>query len=371
MKELDIYDIIVEKLTGEWHFSMDNNWEQPKFTRKQIERAGKCVIDLNATDEEKEQAVDILNNWRSSHAYPIQVIGDELRQLNQNAIIARRLKRLESITGKLERFPEMSLYKMQDLGGCRVIVDTIEQVYEALEKYKSSGISHILKKENDYIQKPKISGYRSYHVVYQFQSKDKDVYNKGILIEIQFRTKLQHIWATAVEIMGIYTKSQLKSSKGDERILRFFTLSSSIFALQENTPVCPGTPSEYSDIIHEMKQLNKELNIVDKLSAISLAIKHTDNVMQEQGYYLLQLDYENRGLRVTGFEISQIELATRIYNSLEKQNNLNRDTVLVAAESFSTLQEAYQNYFTDISQFVKLMKQLLANDNSLAKISIF
>lgn len=31
----------------------------------------------------------------------------------------------------------MQLYKMQDLGGCRVIVDTIEQVYESVDKYKT------------------------------------------------------------------------------------------------------------------------------------------------------------------------------------------------------------------------------------------
>lgn len=67
-------------------------------------------------------------------------------------------------------------------------------------------------------------------MVYQFQSDDNDTYNKNILIEIQFRTKLQHIWATAVEMMGIFTKSKLKSSIGDEDILRFFVLVSSLFA---------------------------------------------------------------------------------------------------------------------------------------------
>lgn len=49
----------------------------------------------------------------------------------------------------------MSLYRMQDLGGCRVIVNSIDQVYEAVEKYKTSRIRHILKREYDYIQNPK------------------------------------------------------------------------------------------------------------------------------------------------------------------------------------------------------------------------
>lgn len=129
---------------------------------------------------------------------------------------------MDSITGKIERFPSMQLYKMQDLGGCRVIVDTVDQVYKAVEKYKNSRIRHILKREYDYIKNPKDSGYRSYHMVYQFHSDKKETYNKNMLIEIQFRTKLQHIWATAVEMMGIYTKSNLKSSQGNENILSFF-----------------------------------------------------------------------------------------------------------------------------------------------------
>lgn len=118
----------------------------------------------------------------------------------------------------------MQLYKMQDLGGCRVIVDTIDQVYTSLTQYKTSNIRHILKREYDYIKNPKPSGYRSYHMVYKFHSDKKDTYNKNILIEIQFRTKLQHIWATAVEMIGIYTKSNLKSSQGDNNILRFLRL---------------------------------------------------------------------------------------------------------------------------------------------------
>lgn len=111
---------------------------------------------------------------------------------------------------------------------------------------------HIFKRENDYIQNPKESGYRSYHMVYQFQSDDNDTYNKNILIEIQFRTKLQHIWATAVEMMGIFTKSKLKSSIGDEDILRFFVLISSLFAQREETPICPNTSDNTKDIINEV-----------------------------------------------------------------------------------------------------------------------
>ena len=219
----DTIDILVQNITKEWvdNMSSQNKWELPPFTRKEIENASKTIITPYQSIIDKEHALKVLNNWRSSHAYPLQVITSNLRRNNKNAIVVQRLKRLDSIVKKLERFPHMNLYRMQDLGGCRVIVDSIDEVYETLNKYKNSRIRHILKREYDYIKEPKPSGYRSYHMVYQFQSDKKDVYNKNMFIEIQFRTKLQHIWATTVEMMGLYTKESLKSSNGNPHILRF------------------------------------------------------------------------------------------------------------------------------------------------------
>lgn len=362
----DIYDIMIENLMKEWYSSMINDiqsakWETPKYSKKQIDRAGKIIANPESSTEEKQAALEILNNWRSSHAYPLQVITSNLRRRNPNAIVVQRLKRLDSIIGKLERNSTTSLYRMQDLGGCRVIVDSIDQVYESLNKYKNSRIRHILKKENDYIQTPKDSGYRSYHMVYQFQSDDNDTYNKNMLIEIQFRTQLQHIWATAVETMGIYTKTALKASMGDENVLRFFILVSSVFAKMENTPICPNTPDNYNELISEIRDIDNKLNIVSRLSALSVAIKYTNEKYNKgKGYFLLRLDFDRKMLKVNAFSSNQIELATKAYNQIESVNNPQIDSVLVSATSFDTLKAAYPNYFTDITQFVEMMRRILA-----------
>lgn len=365
MQQKDIYDIIIETIMKEWESSMINKlyptkWEVPQYSKKQIDRAGKIIANPNATLQQKAEALEVLNNWRSSHAYPLQVIASNLRRRNPNAIVVQRLKRLDSITGKLERFPEMSLYRMQDLGGCRVIVDNITDVYVSLNEYKYSRIRHILKRENDYILQPKTSGYRSYHMVYQFHSDTKDTYNKNMLIEIQFRTQLQHIWATALETMGVYTKTALKASIGDKDVLRFFTLVSSVFAIWEKTPVCPGTSDDYNELVSEIKEIDKRLNIVSRLSALSVAIKYTNEKYNKgKGYYLLRLDLEKKMLKVNAFSPTQIELATKAYNQIESVNNPKIDSVLVSATSFDTLRAAYPNYFTDISQFVNIMRKIL------------
>lgn len=366
MIQKDICDIIIENTIKDWQNSMNNQnqreiWEIPKYSKKKIDKAGKIIAIQNSSSEEEKEALNILNNWRSSHAYPLQVITNNLRRNNPNAIVVQRLKRLDSITGKLKRFPEMSLYRMQDLGGCRVIVDSIEHVYESLEKYKTSRIRHILKQENDYIQNPKTSGYRSYHIVYQFHSDDIETYNKNILIEIQFRTHLQHIWATALETMGIYTKTALKASMGNKDILRFFVLVSSVFAKMENTPICPNTPDNYNTLISEIRKIDNKLNIVSRLSALSVAIKHTNETYNKgKGYYLLQLNLSKKLLRINKFSTTQIELAINVYDKIESINNPNIDVVLVSATSFDTLKAAYPNYFTDISQFLEMMRRILA-----------
>lgn len=362
MKLREKYDIIIENAINDWRNSMmtgnkRNQWEVPKYSKSEINKSGSIIADSSSSKEERDNALVILNNWRAAHAYPLQVICNNLRLRNPNAIVVQRLKRLDSITGKIKRFPNMNLYRMQDLGGCRIIVDTIEQVYDSVEKYRNSRIRHILKREYDYIQNPKDSGYRSYHMVYQFHSDKKETYNKNMLIEIQFRTKLQHIWATAVEMMGIYTKSNLKSSQGDGNILRFFTLVSSVIALQENMSVCPGTTDNMHKLIQEIKLLNKTNNITSILSGINQAVEYTQKKITEtSNYYLLILDYATRIARIAGFKPSQFETATNIYEKIEKETDKN--VVLVSAKSFSELREAYPNYFLDISKFIDMIQKL-------------
>ncbi len=366
MQTNNIYDIIIKNFMSKRDNIMSDKqtkekWETPKYSKSEINKTGSIIADETSTMEERNQALVILNNWRASHAYPLQVITSNLHSKNPNAIVVQRLKRLDSITGKIKRFPDMNLYRMQDLGGCRVIVDTIDEVYAAIDQYKNSRIRHILKKEYDYIKNPKLSGYRSYHMVYQFHSDKNDTFNKNMLIEIQFRTKLQHIWATAVEMMGIYTKSNLKSSQGNADILRFFTLVSSIFAIQENMPVSPNTSDWMDELIKEIKLLDDKYNIIYTLSSLNVAIDYAttskDKHNKKNLYYMLILDYEKKIVHIRSFMPNDIEIATRIYSEIENKSDSN--VVLVSATSFETLKAAYPNYFVDISKFVDTLRNMI------------
>ena len=295
-----------------------------------------------------------------------KMINAELSGQKKRTVISQitnRIKSAESIYAKLlkkglEPDFETARKNLKDLIGIRVVCpfeDELYQVAESLEMQKDIEIVRI----KDYIKNPKMSGYRSYHMVYQFHSDKKETYNKNMFIEIQLRTKLQHIWATAVEMMGIYTHSNLKSSQGDEDILRFFTVVSSIFAIQENQPVCPGTSDWLDELLDEMHELDKKHNILKMLEAM----KNAAHIIKPKfkntnGYFLLVLNLEDHNLTITMYKPSEIQIATQVYDTIEARNDPNINAVLVSANSFATVKKAYPNYFVDITDFLNKIKKL-------------
>lgn len=323
---------------------------QPKqpstsYSKKQIDRAGKTLVSRDVSQEEINQAFAILNSWRAAHVSPLNTIASSLTSNNPNAIVVQRLKRLDSIIEKLRRFPQMNLSKMQDLGGCRVILDNIDQVYKAVSHPNKS---FTLKKENDYILNPKASGYRSYHRVYQS--------NDSQLVEIQFRTYLQHLWATALETMSIYMGTNLKSGIGADDVLRFFVLVSSLFALKEGTPVCPDTSNNPKELIAEIKEIDHQFHILEKLSTMLAKFNPSND---SKGYYLMELDTLTHKLEINYFPMNQVQEAVQLYNHMESLQIPIFNTVFVSTSSFDTLKRAYPNYFLDTRQFIAILKELL------------
>lgn len=348
----DKYDEIISRISLQPY----DEYETVQYGKKKISKAGRILADPRTSDDDFFAALEILNNWRAAHALPLDVVADDLAIMLPEALVARRLKRLDSIVMKLKRFPDMDLYRIQDLGGCRAIVKSVDDVYNAVTKVKSQITTHELKREYDYLANPKSSGYRSYHLVFQYRNEEE---YKNMLIEMQIRTELQHIWATAIEVMGLYTKSSLKSSQGDEKILRFFALASSIFAIEEGLPVVPGTPDNYDELVAEMKGLDNDLSIISKISSLSMAINNAEvkHKGDDTGYYLLLLNYEERRLRIYSFPKDGYLAAIKSYDELEKETDL--DVVLVSAGSLEQVRKAYPNYFVDMQRFLEKVRSIL------------
>ena len=342
-------------------------WKEPKYTKREINKAAQLVRLAEIPDTERDQALEIIDNWRASHAYPLHVFYMNLRRQaasRPDILVVERLKRLESIIGKVEREPGMQLYRMQDLGGCRMVVPSIEDVYGFSNALINSRIRHELKKTNDYIKEPKTSGYRSLHLVYRFYSDTpgKEVFNRyPMLIELQYRTHLQHIWATAVETLGLFTNQAIKAGQGNDIIKRFFVITSSLIAIQEGCNVVPETSEDSQELTDELIKIDEEVHVLETLRAIRMALYHeNDKIPNKQGYYLLQLDYGRHRLRVKYFRPSAYERANMLYDKYEKEaEGNNMDVVLVRAASFSTVKEAYPNYFMDIAEFIHIIESYI------------
>lgn len=154
-------------------------WAVPRYSKTQVDRAGSDLVSEDMGS--MLQSLEIIGNWRSAHNYPLNIFQDSLRKrariIDPECIIAQRIKRLSSITAKLERFPSMRLSMMQDIGGCRAVMRGVSEVEILAKKFLSSRIRHKLSNCDDYIKSPKSSGYRGVHLVYRYISERKTTYN--------------------------------------------------------------------------------------------------------------------------------------------------------------------------------------------------
>jgi ppGpp synthetase/RelA/SpoT-type nucleotidyltranferase len=244
-------------------------WAARIHSKGHINRCGRALVELDPNDPVRDDAINVVDNWRSCHAYPLQVVKMTLlrraKKIYPKALIAQRLKRRPSIEIKLRDNPNMELSQMQDIGGCRAVMLNVKQVTELVNKYKEFHSKSPKNRSDwdgsddfDYVLRPKADGYRSVHLVFRFcsDSPERALYN-GQRIEIQIRSKLQHSWATAVETAQVFTGQALKSrvKNAAEDWLRFFALTSSAFALREKSPTVPNTPNTRKEIVEELKQL--------------------------------------------------------------------------------------------------------------------
>ena len=150
--------------------------------------------------------------------------------------------------------------------------------------------------------------------------------------------------------------TNLKSGIEEEDVLRFFVLVSSLFALKEGTPVCPDTSNNPKELITEIKEIDHQFHILEKLSTMSVECNLSNN---SKGYYIMKLNIVTHQLQTTYFSTNQVQEAVQLYNHMESLQIPTLNTVLVSASSFGTLTRAYPNYFLDTRQFIATLKELL------------
>lgn len=116
---------------------------------------------------------------------------------NPIEIVTGRVKTVESILEKAERLkvdfndiPE----KIFDIAGIRITCKYIPDVYQVFDLIKSRKDINIISVK-DYVKKPKPSGYRSLHVIGQYNVETLNG-QFPIYLEFQIRTHAMHLWAS-------------------------------------------------------------------------------------------------------------------------------------------------------------------------------
>ncbi|MDZ7965226.1 MAG: RelA/SpoT domain-containing protein [Nostoc sp. DedSLP03] len=344
-------------------------WVEPKSSKKAVSRAGDILISSDSSEEENLEALDIVSNWRSSYTFTLHIIASLLRSkvkdVEKNAIITQRLKRIPSILGKLKRLPNMKLQTMQDIGGCRVVLSDVKKVHTLRDLLLNSKTKNELVRQDDYIENPKDSGYRGIHLIYKYKGKKDYIYN-GYTIEIQVRTKIQHSWATAVEVAGTFLKESLKSGEGPEKWLHFFKLVSLLLAFLENCLPENITNERLKEIKEEVNILVAELEVFKKLQAFSVSTHLiTGNGNNDVcGYFLILLNIDKQDVKIWSYKEKYHFQATEDYKNFEKKYKDTKevDIVLVNAKSIKTLKKAYPNYFADSKEFLDKLNEVLAKE---------
>jgi len=344
-------------------------WEEPRFTKTQVDAAGDALARGHLSKRDEDSALGVLNNWRSAHSFPLNTLQVGLRnkccRVWDSALVAQRLKRTPSIVQKLRRFGGMKLSRMQDIGGCRGVVRDVGQVMRLRDLHFRSSMKHQLSNRKDYINEPKESGYRGVHLIYRYRSDRNETYN-GLLIEVQLRSLAQHAWATAVETVGTFLQHPLKSSEGPDKWLRYFTLTGSAFAAYEKTPPVPGTPASRRELLTDIKALTRELDVTKRLYAYRHALKTFEQGnLGAAAYALLDMrptEAATITLTISAFSRHGLDDATEEYLRVEKEieDLPGAQAVLVSVDDMASLKRAYPNYFLDTDRYLSYLAKAVA-----------
>ncbi|CAH3917557.1 hypothetical protein AI2661V1_1238, partial [Citrobacter freundii] len=342
-----------------------------EYSKNQVKKAGECIRKENG---DIDKSIEIIQQYRAAHLYPLMIIKNlvwkHAQKINKNAIIARRLKRLPTIIDKLRRKTldgktpnSIAVTRMSDIGGCRVIVENRLELLlldSSLDKSRTTHNSKV----KDYIKNPKQTGYRGIHRIYTCYDKDEAHQWKGFDIEVQLRTKLQHLWATTVEVVDLCEGRSLKTNpfESNPSWIEFFRLMSEFIADEEGFVYL--SPHEKNFIKNRLTSLNNKLNAIEKLLSFNrlFSDKQINLSQRKSGYVIIAI--KDNSIYYKAFSPAQKHKAVAEYSIIEKDENYNG--LFVEMDDLRKLSYAYPNYLIDTRFFIDKF-ELYTNSSYWAK----
>ena len=193
-------------------------------SKTQIDRLGERLRRGDMTEEDIRSLDAYRRSFADAYATVVQVIRDRL--LLQPT--GRPAKSTSSIVEKLRR-ESIRLSQMQDIAGCRLVVNDVATQEDVVERLRGVfGGAQVI----DRRQRPS-HGYRAIHVVVAVQGRS---------VEIQVRTSLQHTWAELSEKLSDVVDAAIKYGGGNEEAREALARGSELIARLESLEGSAASP---------------------------------------------------------------------------------------------------------------------------------
>lgn len=188
----------------------------------------------------------MLDAYRVSHRYAYDTVVGTIRSNLVLDPTGRPGKSTGAIVSKLSR-QKTRLSQMQDIAGCRILVPEIHAQDRA-----AADLLHLFQKAQVFDRRDRPSyGYRAVHVVVTLRSRS---------VEIQVRTRLQHLWAELSEKLADQLGNEVKYGGGPPLIKQLLEQSSGLVAGAETMMAEDGKfHSALHDVLLSLGQAARQL----------------------------------------------------------------------------------------------------------------
>ena len=309
----------------------------PPLSKSAVNRAGETLTAAHRAGAELPvEPCEGVAKWRELHAEPLAWLTMSLRGRVEMPA-SYRLKRLPQIVAKLARAGTMKLAQMQDIGGCRIVVDCQDDVDSAAESIeRRSAPSYEVVRITDYRRDGRqITGYRALHII---------VRRDECLLEIQVRTRRQHAWAEAVERAANRTKHRLKDGEGPAALVEYFRHASECLAVLDDGNRLPA--QALAEFQSNEAAIAEYFPLVSDRSPSTFEVKGKSLATRENNWLLV---YNWRdGKPVHWMDCgTDVLSAARTYSEWELRYPWRDgyEVVLIGSDSLETIEWTHAHYF--------------------------
>ena len=318
--------------------------------------------ELRGNSTPSAEALCQLQQYRLSHKEltkeVFDIVLEQARLINDEAICAFRIKRLDSIVRKISRLEgSIELKSMGDIAGCRCILNSDDEVYKLMRALKSH--PRLIVDDhgvNNYIKRPKESGYKSMHMYVTMEGYGRRK------VEIQLRSRKHHDWATFVEVIDLIYGTNVKEGVWTEKSQHMYTDFCNLHKILSK--------KDEHLTLDEIKTILYTVAYYDIINGVSgLMVKNIANVRKQWADILSSCPYTPKNFYIStnkdkipsiqAFE-SYAQSEDFYFLQFEQDNTANQVLVCMNSPSFDFISTAYSNYILVCHGFTHRLHNIMA-----------